>query len=132
MFYKQYVAQYASANLRVPLEVHASAEGSVGSATPRTAKRHVDCQEDVVQATHTTSSDVVRGSVPRVAQNKTSKIVLQSLLAFMFVCAASELSFNTYRGIVLWNSCTVMGLMMPFAGSRCTVHGGEEGQHSDR
>lgn len=93
MFYRRYMAQYISANLRVPMD----------EAT----------DQPIVEGTYTAA--VGRATL---VQNRTSKIILQSMLAFMFVCAALALGLNKYRRLVIWNPCTIMGVAVLFAGSK--------------
>jgi len=90
-FYRRYMAQYISANMRVP----------------------VDRDPELLPAT-TISND----GVPCLKQNKTSKIILQSMLAFMFTCGTLAWAFNQYHDLVPWNPCTIMGVMVLFAGSK--------------
>lgn len=90
-FYRRYMAQYISANMRI----------------------RVDGEPQVLPATFVSNDDV-----PCLKQNKTWKIILQSMLAFIFTCEALAWCFNQYHDLVPWNPYTIMGVMVLFAGSK--------------
>ena len=105
MFYRRYMAQYFSSNLRV-LE------------TTEPQKR----DDNIVSSSTTIGSFTPSAGVPRLVQHRTPKIVLQAMLAFMFVCAVLALWLGKYHKLVLWNPCTIAGVMVLFAGSKmCEV-----------
>lgn len=97
MFYRRYMAQYISANMRIQSD-----------------------QADSNPASQTLSATFYPDEGrPRVVQNKTTKIILQAMLAYMFVCASLALVLGKYRRLVIWNPATIMGTMVLFSGSRC-------------
>lgn len=103
-FYRRYMAQYISANLRVPAN---------GSATAAIAKRDdIIIDVDDIQGSFTPTV-----GTPRLVQHRTPKIVMQIMLAIMFVCGALALWLGRYHDLVLWNPCTIAGVMVLFAGS---------------
>ncbi|RDW63409.1 hypothetical protein BP6252_10954 [Coleophoma cylindrospora] len=95
-FYRRYMAQYISANMRVPKGTKKrainDAGGIQGSFTP----------------------DI---GVPRMVQNRTPKLILQILLAVMFVCGTFACLGKNHK-LVLWNPCSIAGVMVLFAGSK--------------
>ena len=91
-FYRRYMAQAISANMRVPT---------------------LASEAQLVNGTMT----VKHGDL-RVKQNNTSKLALQILLGVMFVCGTLAVSFSTTREIMPYNPCTIAGVMALWAGSR--------------
>lgn len=102
LFYRRYMAQYFSANLRV------------NTTTSSIAKR----ADNIVSMPQVTGSFTPESGVARLVQHRTPKIVLQAMLSFMFVCAVLALLLGKYHGLVLWNPCTIAGSMVLFAGSK--------------
>ncbi|KAJ9659932.1 hypothetical protein H2198_002822 [Neophaeococcomyces mojaviensis] len=105
MFYKRYMAQYLSSNLRV-------------HTTTEPQKR----DDNIISSSTTNGLFTPTAGVPRLVQHRTPKIVLQAMLAFMLVCAVLALWLGKYHNLVLWNPCTIAGVMVLFAGSKmCEV-----------
>ncbi|OCT46426.1 hypothetical protein CLCR_01041 [Cladophialophora carrionii] len=91
-FYRRYMAQAISANLRVP---------SLAS------------EAALLNGTLTNYNGILR-----VRQNAASKITLQILLGLMFACGTLAVGLSTLRKIVPHNPCTIAGVMMLWAGSK--------------
>ncbi|KAK4946582.1 hypothetical protein LTR10_014434 [Elasticomyces elasticus] len=94
-FYRRYMAQAISANMRV--------------ATPA-------ADAELINGTVTTPQGVLR-----VRQNKPSKLVLQILVGVMFVCGVLAVSLSSLREVVPYNPCTIAGVIALWAGSRFTA-----------
>ncbi|KIW80320.1 hypothetical protein Z517_06935 [Fonsecaea pedrosoi CBS 271.37] len=103
-FYRRYMAQAISANMRIPT-LASEARLFNGSMT-------------------------VKNGVLRVKQNNASKITLQALLGTMFLCGSLAMFLSTTREVVPYNPCTIAGDMALWAGSRfCrdpAVHNGPD------
>ncbi|KAK5046424.1 hypothetical protein LTR84_008227 [Exophiala bonariae] len=100
-FYRRYMAQYISANMRT---------------TPPTASQKrdggtVDTQS--MAGVYTPASGKLR-----LMQAKTPKIVIQAMLGFMVVCASLALCIGRYHDLVPWNPCTIAGLLILFVDSK--------------
>lgn len=113
-FYRRYMAQYFSSNLRV-------------QNTDQPTKR----DDRIINSPTITRSFTPQTGATRLLQHRTPKIVLQAMLAFMFSCAVAALSLGRYRNLVLWNPCTIAGVMVLFAGSKMCNSGVIEGFGSD-
>ena len=105
MFYRRYMAQYISANLRVQPQ---------SSSISQLAKR----EDAIISGPPLTGSFTPDIGVPRLIQHRTPKVILQVLLAFMFVCAVAALSMGWHHDLVPWNPCTIAGVMVLFGGSK--------------
>jgi len=97
-FYRRYMAQAISLNMRVALDNSSSAQPQAFEANATTALLN-----------------------RRIVQNNTSKLVLQLMLAFMFVCGVVAISTIKMRRLLpaCSNPCTIWGQMSLWAGSRC-------------
>ncbi|EXJ93202.1 hypothetical protein A1O3_01759 [Capronia epimyces CBS 606.96] len=105
-FYRRYMAQAISANMRVNNGPASSPATSTGAEAAEAA-----------QATSVAATLVnVPGAVLRV--NSTSKLILQALLAAMFVCGLTAVLLNPMRKVVPHNPCTIAGVASLLAGSR--------------
>ncbi|KAK5453002.1 hypothetical protein LTS15_007151 [Exophiala xenobiotica] len=91
-FYRRYMAQAISANMRVP--------------TPAAAA-------ELISGVVTTPDGVLR-----VHQNTASKLALQILLGVMAVCVVLVVWLAPLREVVPHNPCTIAGVMALWAGSR--------------
>ncbi|KAK5552908.1 hypothetical protein LTR46_008983 [Exophiala xenobiotica] len=107
-FYRRYMAQAISANMRVNIsKVAASAAFST---------------ETVVQTTGTSSQSGLPATLVNVPahvlrQNETSKIILQCLLGTMFACGLAAVLLNPTQKVVPHNPCTIAGSASLLAGS---------------
>lgn len=110
MFYNRYMAQYTSSNLRISA---VSIPANVTN-TSSLAKR----ADDIVTMPNITGSFTLDAGVSRLVQHRKPKPIMQVVLAVMFVCASLALLVFRYYELVLWNLCTVAGVMVLFAGSR--------------
>ncbi|KAK5945434.1 hypothetical protein PMZ80_002639 [Knufia obscura] len=116
MFYRRYMAQYISANMRV------STNGSSNANTKR--------DDIIIDAADIRGSFTPTSGTPRLVQHRTPKLVMQIMLAIMFVCGGLALWLGQYHNLVLWNPCTIAGVMVLFAGSKM-CDGGDLSQTDD-
>jgi hypothetical protein len=91
-FYRRYMAQAISANMRVPA---LAANADVLNGTLRTV-----------------------GETMRVKQHNGSKLALQVILGVMFICGILAASLSKLREVVPHNPCTIAGAMVLWAGSK--------------
>ena len=106
-FYRRYMAQAISSNMRVPLT---DATRSTVAALP---------QATILNA----------GTVTRLVQNNTPKIVLQVMLGVMSVLGGVAVWMGrVWEPVVPYNPCTIAGTMALFAGSEMCDRGGETGR----
>jgi len=101
-FYRRYMAQAISLNMRVTLDSNSSVQPQTFEATAATALLD-----------------------RRVVQNNTSKLVLQLMLTFMSICGVVAVSTMRMRGLLpaCANPCTIWGQMSLWAGSHyCSDH----------
>ncbi|KAK5081199.1 hypothetical protein LTR05_007993 [Lithohypha guttulata] len=108
MFYRRYMAQYISANMRV-----------LGDTTGTQSRKRDD---RIVNSSSITGSFTPDTGVPRLVQHRTPKTIIQAMLAFMLVSAVLALRLGRFHGLVLWNPCTIAGVMVLFAGSKMCQH----------
>ncbi|KEF51769.1 uncharacterized protein A1O9_12106 [Exophiala aquamarina CBS 119918] len=104
MFYRRYMAQYISANMRTTEDPSENTSRKRDGGTVNTPTVDGAYMPDT--------------GTPRLMQARTPKIVLQAMLAFMIVCAGLALCVGTYHDLVPWNPCTIAGLLILFVGSR--------------
>ncbi|KAJ9640764.1 hypothetical protein H2204_003053 [Knufia peltigerae] len=102
-FYRRYMAQAISANMRVNLSSTATSSG----------------HKQDVQPSLPTSLQAKMVDIPTnvVRQNNTSKITLQVLLGVMFACGLAAVLLNPTQKVVRHNPCTIAGSASLFAGS---------------
>jgi hypothetical protein len=106
-FYRRYMAQYISANMRI------STDSSAGTSRKRDGGI-VDIP--TLDGVYTPTTGQLR-----LMQARTPKIVLQAMLAFMIVCAGLALYLGRYHDLIPLNPCTIAGLLILFVDSRmCT------------
>lgn len=103
-FYRRYMAQYISANMRTAPEAPAGASRKRDGGT-------IDNPEMAGSYTPTTGE-------LRLMQARTPKIVIQAMLGFMVVCAGLALALGKTHDLVPWNPCTIAGLLILFVDSR--------------
>lgn len=124
-FYRRYMAQYISANMRIPLDA--------ASQEPNN-KLNADALSSAQSVPATFTADA---GIPRLVQNRTSATILQAMLAYMFVSCSLAWCFGKYHDLVMWNPCTIMGQMHLFAGSKLcqpssSANNGEQrGRHAE-
>lgn len=120
-FYRRYTAQYISANMRMP-----------SSSSPNVNKKTDDNQ--VVDIEPIQGSFTPTIGTPRLVQHRTPKLILQIMLAFMFVCGVLGYWLGKYHELVPWNPCTIAGVMVLFAGSKvCSnADSGHDNQNTRR
>jgi hypothetical protein len=96
-FYRRYMAQAISSNMRVPFGV---------------------------AETHLANGTILNAQLqPRIVQNRTAKIVLQVQLGLIFVLDLLAVSFSKLYELVPFNPCTIAGVAALFAWSRmCDVN----------
>lgn len=106
-FYRRYMAQYISANMRI----------STDSSTSTSQKRDGGIVDSpTLDGVYTPTTGQLR-----LMQARTPKVVLQAMLAFMIVCAGLALYLGRYHDLVPLNPCTIAGLLILFVDSRiCT------------
>jgi Protein of unknown function (DUF3433) len=106
MFYRRYMAQTLSDNMRVPVP----SSGQYGA------------QDFIVTTPNITGQLVAEGQLPRLVQHHKPKLALEIMLGVMFVCGVLAWTFGQQRDIVPWNPCTIAGVMVLFAGSNIGGH----------
>jgi Protein of unknown function (DUF3433) len=106
MFYRRYMAQTFSDNMRVPLP----SSGQYGA------------QDFIVTTPNITGQLVAEGQLPRLVQHHKPKLALEIMLGVMFVCGVLAWTFERHRDVVPWNPCTIAGVMVLFAGSKIAGH----------
>jgi Protein of unknown function (DUF3433) len=104
MFYRRYIAQTLSDNMRVRLP----SSGQYGA------------QDYIVTTPNITGQLVAEGQLPRLVQHHKPKLALQIMLGVMFVCGILAWTFGQQHDVVPWNPCTIAGVMVLFAGSNIT------------
>lgn len=122
-FYRRYMAQWISTNLRVQESHMSLTNSSFSSSSPTTPlstrQEDQDNNNNNIIITHEpVSGSLLTSTKRRLVQHNTPKIILQSMLAFMFACAVVALCTARYHDLVLWNPCTIAGVMVLFAGSK--------------
>ncbi|OAG44732.1 hypothetical protein AYO21_01222 [Fonsecaea monophora] len=100
-FYRRYMAQAISSNMRVPSET--SAEDSATSPANRTT---------------VTGTLLDATSQARIVQDRTAKIILQVQLGLIFALASLAAYCSKLHELVPFNPCTIAGVATLFAGSR--------------
>lgn len=106
-FYRRYMAQYISANMRITADPSENTSRKRDGGTVDTP---------TVDGAYTPDAGTLR-----LMQARTPKIVLQAMLAFMIVCAGLALCIGRYHDLVPWNPCTIAGLLILFVDSKmCT------------
>lgn len=108
-FYRRYMAQAISANMRTSL-VSPTVRSST-SSSQASASQSLATQPTAITATLVTSQAKV------LHMNATSKIILQVLLGIMALCGLGSMLLSP-RHIVLHNPCSIAGLASLVAGSR--------------
>lgn len=98
-FYRTYMAQAISANMRAPL-----------NSTSHTSQRLTRRQSSTVTTTTTLTT-------PRLVQDKDSKIILQVLLGLITVLSAAAWLTTRMRRVLPCNPCSIAGMMSLLAGS---------------
>lgn len=104
-FYRRYMAQYISANMRT------TTPGS--SATTSRKRDGGTVDTPTVDGVYTPTTGQLR-----LMQARIPKIVIQAMLGFMVVCAGLALCLGKYHDLVPWNPCTIAGLLILFVDSR--------------
>jgi Protein of unknown function (DUF3433) len=102
MFYRRYMAQTLSDNMRVPVP----------------SSSQYGAQDFIVTTPNITGQLVAEGQSPRIVQHHKPKLALETMLGVMFVCGVMAWTFGQQRDIVPWNPCTIAGVMVLFAGSK--------------
>ncbi|KAL2392361.1 hypothetical protein ABEF93_001899 [Exophiala dermatitidis] len=117
-FYRRYMAQAISSNMRVPLA------GGINETLP----------------TASLPSGTVTGTLrnarvePRVVQSPTAKLILQIQLSIMLVLASLAIHLSKLHNILPFNSCCIFGVAALFAWSRMNDPNeplGREMMHAD-
>ncbi|KAG9774125.1 hypothetical protein KCU88_g5579, partial [Aureobasidium melanogenum] len=98
-FYRRYMAQAISANMRVP--VNSTDAGSQASSAS-------DYEGTVLNASQTA----------RLVQHRTAKLILQILLGLMLILGAVGWGMTRLRDLVPFNPCTIFGMAALLAGSK--------------
>jgi len=106
-FYRRYMAQYISANMRITSDLSQSTSRKRDGGTVDTP---------TVGGAYTPDTGKLR-----LIQARTPKIVIQAMLAFMIVCAGLALCIGRYHDLVPWNPCTIAGLLILFVGSKMCI-----------
>ncbi|EXJ53817.1 hypothetical protein A1O7_09153 [Cladophialophora yegresii CBS 114405] len=104
-FYRRYMAQAISANMRVSLAPSTAA----ASASPNDLR-----------------ATVLNIRTPVLRQNELSKIILQVLLGIMFLCGLTAVLLNPIKNVVPYNPCTIAGSAALLAGSRLVREAAKE------
>ncbi|OQV08144.1 hypothetical protein CLAIMM_12458 [Cladophialophora immunda] len=100
-FYRRYMAQAISSNMRVP----------IGSRTEDSAK-------DSPNRTTVTGTLLDATVQARIVQDRTAKLILQVQLGLIFVLASLAVACSKLHEIVPFNPCTIAGVAALFAWSR--------------
>jgi hypothetical protein len=102
MFYRRYMAQTLSDNMRVRLP----SSGQYG------------VQDYIVTTPNITGQLVAEGQLSRLVQHQKPKLALEIMLGVMVVCGILAWTFGQQLDVVPWNPCTIAGVMVLFAGSK--------------
>lgn len=103
-FYRRYMAQAISSNMRVHLNT--------------TSTSRLKARQTVDDSTSFTGTYVPTMGTARLVQQRTPKLVLQVMLAVMFMCGTMSWVLGDFHKVVPWNPCTIAGVAVLLAGSR--------------
>lgn len=107
-FYRIYMAQVISINMRVPLDSSSSTSSSPRQLLHRRQHSTTTSSTNTIKTTLTT---------PRLVQDKTSKLTLQILLGIMTTLSAAAWLTTKMRHVLPCNPCSLAGTMSLLAGS---------------
>ncbi|OAL31676.1 hypothetical protein AYO20_08069 [Fonsecaea nubica] len=125
-FYRRYMAQVISSNMRVSLPPL--------SSTQQQQQQQQQAAADVVSSApsspSTLTATVLNIRTPVLRQNNASKLTLQVILGVMFVCGLIAVLLNPTKDVVPHNPCTIAGSAALLAGSRLVEEIAERGHAS--
>lgn len=102
-FYRRYMAQAISSNMRI---------SAAAAQTPN------DSASDSINSAPTLTGTLLNAKTqPRIVQNRTAKIILQVQLGLMFAMASLAVYCSRLRELVPFNPCTIAGVAALFARS---------------